>query len=106
MTTIEQQHLAVLQLRDQRFDTLRIDLIRPFAHQSEQGGTVSGVADTGGRQRAIQTNLYPTDLLQQALLTQGLGKGRSRPHRAHGMGAGGPDANLEKVENTDSHANA
>ncbi|MNH06118.1 hypothetical protein D3C79_654740 [compost metagenome] len=47
---VEHQHLALLQLGDQWLDALRVDLVRPFAHQPEQAGAVGGVADAGGRQ--------------------------------------------------------
>ncbi len=50
VAAIEQQFAGFLQRLDTGGDLLRVDAVRPFAHQPHQGRAVGAVADAGGRQ--------------------------------------------------------
>ena len=91
----EGQLACFAQLLDTWVDGRRIDAVRPFAHQAHDRGAVGGVADAGGRQRTVQTDFHTTDIVQQTLIDQRLGEGRSGAHRADGVGAGRADADFE-----------
>jgi len=51
----------------------------------------------------VQVNLDASDLMQQAIGGQPLGKLLRRFHRANGVGTGGADADFEDVENAGGH---
>ena len=106
VAAIEHQAVLLHHLANARLDGGRVDAVRPLAHQAEQAGAIGRMANPGCRQRPVQPHLDTACLGQQPLFAQGLGKGSRRPHRADGVGTGRPDADFEKVENTDSHANA
>ena len=91
----QQQPAGLAQLLDTPVDRGGVDAVWPFAHQAHDTGTVGGMADAGGGQRAIQAHFDATGLAEHMLVGQGLGERRGSAHRADGVGAGGADAHLE-----------
>ena len=83
-------------------DAVGIDIIRNFATQAHQHGTIGAVAHAGVRQRAKQLDLDPCRLLQRAF-RQLQQKTARRAHRADGVRAAGPDTDLEHVLQADVH---
>jgi hypothetical protein len=51
----------------------------------------------------MQINLNASDLWEQPIRRQALGKCKGRFHRTNGMGTGGADADFEDVEDAGGH---
>jgi len=85
-------------------DRVRFDRVRVLALEAEQNRLVGAMADAGERERAEQLAAHARDLRQHAFLLQpALGEARRGAHRAHRVRGGGTDADLEQVEQADSH---
>ncbi|MNP07313.1 hypothetical protein D3C76_993340 [compost metagenome] len=79
-------------------DGFGVDGVRVLAFQAQQHGLVTAVALAGGAQRAVQLGLDAGGGGEQAVAAQPFGEARGGAHRAHGVRAGGADADLEQVE--------
>ncbi len=97
--------LVAADAREARRNRIRIDLVRPFAFESAQHGFVGAVAAPGVRERSEQLAADARDVVQNAALVEPFGdEARGRAHRSHRVRRRRPDADLEQVENADSHA--
>ncbi len=99
----EKQFAALADARQALIDAFRINGIRLFAFQSEQHGLVAAVALAGGAERAVQLDFQAVGVGQQVLTAQAIDESRGGAHRAHGVGAGGANADLEQVEDAEGH---
>ncbi len=105
MAAVDHQAVLLQYLADARVDAGRIDAVRPLSHQAQKAGPVGRMAHASGRERAVQAYFDTLGASEQALLAQRLGKCGGGTHRSNRVRTGGADTYLEKVENTDSHAN-
>ena len=102
-TPVQQQRVGFAQGVNAGADLRGVDCVWPFAHQAHDGGGVAAVADAGGRQRAVQLHFDTLHLFQPPTLTQPLNEQCRGAHGPHGVRTRRPDADLEQVENADSH---
>ncbi|MNQ93132.1 hypothetical protein D3C85_1085820 [compost metagenome] len=100
---VQLQGVGFAQVGDTRCDLGRVDGVRPFTHQAHDGGIVGAMPHTRGRQRAIQAHFDPLHTFQLAAFAQALDEQGASTHGADGVGAGGPDTDLEQVEHADGH---
>ena len=70
--------------------------------EAEQHGLVRAVAPAGGAERAVEVDLTAR-LRRAARRVERAHEPARRLHRADGVRAGGPDADLEQIEDADSH---
>ena len=89
-----------LQQRRHRLHVHRVGLV---PGQPQQHGLVAAVALAGGAERAEELALHPRRAVQHPVGCQPEREHPRRPHRAHGVRAARPDADLEEVEDRDCH---
>ncbi len=84
-------------------DAVGIDCFGLSAFQADQHGAIGAVARSGERERSIQPHGDLCRRLEQPIALQAQDEFARRAHRAHGMGAGGADADLEDVKYAQCH---
>lgn len=91
---------------DARGQGVHIDALRCFAFKAKHEGPVGAVTFAGQRERAINMHLDPGRAVQKACLRQPLCETPRGSHRSDRMRAARPNANGEKVEDTDVQTGA
>ncbi len=99
----QRQRLRLAQRGQLGVDGVGIDGVGRLAHQAEDDAAVGAVALAGGAERAIQFDAHAGDLRHQAIGLQAGGEHQRGAHRADRVRAGRADADLEEVENRNSH---
>ena len=80
-----------------------IDLVRLFPEESEQYAAIGAMAQAGEGQRTEEFDADLGDPLERFLITKSLGKAIGGSHGTDGVGARGPDSDLEEVKQTCMH---
>src|SRR6266545_4460595 len=106
LVTAQQAEPAVVPDRgDPGVDAGGVDGLRILALETEQDGLLTAVTVPGGAEGAVPLGGDPGGLGESAVGFQPGGEHPGSAHRAHGVRAGRPDADLEKFENAD-HAHS
>ena len=90
--------------RERGIDALGVDALGRFAHETEDHGLVGTVAPAGGAEGAVEMDLDGRGSVEKTRRVERGHEHAGSLHRSDGVGTGGPDADLEQVEDADSHA--
>ena len=101
--TIEQQAGIFADLPDARINGVRVDAVGHQAAQTEHDGCVGAMPLAGGTERAVQPGLDAGHLADLPGLCESARKHRGGLHGTHRVRRRGPNADLEKVKNTQGH---
>ena len=103
VTAQQRQRLRFTQFRQLAVDGVGVDGVRRLAHQAEDDTAIGTVALASGAEGAIQLHAHAGHLRHQPIGFESRGEHQRGAHRADGVRAGRADANLEEVENRNSH---
>ena len=98
------QRLGLAHRREQCRDRVDIDAVGFVSGQAEQHRLVGAVALAGRAERAVELGLDTLRRVQHAVVLQPKREQPRRAHRADGVRAARPDADLEEVEDGDGHS--
>ena len=102
----ETDAVRVADAPDARLDAVRIHRLRRCALKTHQHRSVGAMTQARQRQRPVETHRDLLGGLEQPVALKAEHELARRPHRSHGVGTGGSDADLEDVKDTERHGSA